>query len=38
VQIFEQFKDDPRWPFGQMRTPVKTPKPTQPTDVPLAPF
>jgi hypothetical protein len=38
VQISEQFKKDPSWPFGQMRKPVKTPRPTQPTDVPAAPF
>jgi hypothetical protein len=38
VQISEQFKDDPAWPFGQMRKPVKTPRPTQPADVPPAPF
>jgi len=38
VQKPEQFKDDPSWPFGQMRKPIKTPRPTQPTDVPAAPF
>jgi hypothetical protein len=38
VQNFEQFKDDPSWPFGQMRKPIKTPRPTQPADVPAAPF
>jgi hypothetical protein len=38
VQKPEQFKDDPRWPFGQMRKPVKTQRPTQPADVPPAPF
>jgi hypothetical protein len=32
------YKDNPAWPFGRMRKPVKTPKPTQPADVPPAPF
>ena len=34
----EQFKEDPRWPFGRLRTPVKPARPGPPTDIPAAPF
>jgi hypothetical protein len=32
------YKDNPAWPFGRMRKPVKQQRPTQPVDVPPAPF
>lgn len=33
-----QFKDNPHWPFGRLRTPVKPARSGPPADTPAAPF